>query len=660
MSRPTRNSSGRLCYKALNETGERQVMDGGQGDVYNFSAPMANTAIIENENYDEVVQDGDHSHNVDLSMRHEAGETEAISNDDKEVEFIMRKANRVTTFVEGWSASSGDMETGQEPVGGEHVVKETPLLTQPEEIEGDNTTVPSSLADELTQAQLQERQEELDDEENRLRRQADRLAAETAIEAKERQISLMKKQITDLMVARQRAQAQPSVLSPTMLGDDPQGQQLHKVLKLLQQEETERQKQKQEEARRKTELEVQRRKDAEEERNKKMEEEERKKNEKKKKDEEKKAEIERKKKANEDAEKAKRLAEAEQKRKQEEEREKIRKQQQEEQERLQKEQQNEQERVIRDKIENEIRKEMENKVRKELEEKTKSNVTDTGASAMSPEMKKVLDWIETQRERDEAEAKKQEQLKQMQEQINAMARKENRQLCHSTGVNVFANLETIQGTEEGQVSLAQKAQAAMIAANSAAQGPERDPESEGESCISKESINTVQNRVKRTKKSGLMAKTSHRIKVETEWAHHNLGKEFEANPLNFNQLKVGHFVMGEAGILIRCDSPQELRSRLTLLQKIGYWQTKYEWGSIRNLYAAIMRGIEMGRETWSFDTRDYEDILVVQNYRFVNRDESYSFSPKVRKSRDTFFCAMFQKGECNQDSPHLARIGVDC
>ena len=78
------------------------------------------------------------------------------------------------------------------------------------------------------------------------------------------------------------------------------------------------------------------------------------------------------------------------------------------------------------------------------------------------------------------------------------------------------------------------------------------------------------------------------MKVEVEWAHHWLGKEFEANPVMFNQMKLGHYMSGEAAILLQCDHPLEFRARLGLMQKLGYWAAKHEWPTVRNIYAAIL------------------------------------------------------------------------
>ena len=108
--------------------------------------------------------------------------------------------------------------------------------------------------------------------------------------------------------------------------------------------------------------------------------------------------------------------------------------------------------------------------------------------------------------------------------------------------------------------------------------------------------------------------------------------------------------MGEADIILNCSKPEEIRSRLRLMHRIGYWQTKYEWGLVRNIYAAIMRGIETGREDWSFDLKGYEDMLTINTLQQSAKDE------RPKRPRDIFYCGPYQCGDCQQDSPHLAKI----
>ena len=64
--------------------------------------------------------------------------------------------------------------------------------------------------------------------------------------------------------------------------------------------------------------------------------------------------------------------------------------------------------------------------------------------------------------------------------------------------------------------------------------------------------------------SGLTALPAQKVKFEVEWAHHWLGKEFEANPVTFNQMKLGQYVSGEAQILLQCDHPTEMRATVKI------------------------------------------------------------------------------------------------
>ena len=126
-----------------------------------------------------------------------------------------------------------------------------------------------------------------------------------------------------------------------------------------------------------------------------------------------------------------------------------------------------------------------------------------------------------------------------------------------------------------------------------------------------------------------------------EWAHHWLGKEYDANPVAFNHIKLGHYMMGESDIILNCSKPEEIRARLCLMRKMGYWVTKYEWSSVRNVYAAILRAIETGRESWEIDFKEYEDILVTQPRNTARVGHSTS-GERGQCPRDVYFCGPYQ------------------
>ena len=263
----------------------------------------------------------------------------------------------------------------------------------------------------------------------------------------------------------------------------------------------------------------------------------------------------------------------------------------------------------------------------------------------------ILDWIKRQEEEKKEEQKRKDKIQELQQQIEEMAKGENRKVCQTTGVNLFANLDAIQGEGTG-VNLAAKAQAVMIAVTNAKRRQEDDDASEGESVQSHVSLCSVNKKQKIT--SGLATKFTQRTVFEVQWAHHWMGKEFEVNPVPFNQIKSNHYMLGEANIMLNCTKPEEMQARLRLMSKLGYWQSKYDWHSVRNVYAAILRGIETGREGWDFSMHDYEDMLVpLSTATMQNKGE------KGRKVRDTFFCAAYQRGDCMLESPHMGKVGND-
>ena len=130
-----------------------------------------------------------------------------------------------------------------------------------------------------------------------------------------------------------------------------------------------------------------------------------------------------------------------------------------------------------------------------------------------------------------------EQVKQLQKQIEHHDNKQdNQQPCQATGVNLFANLETVHGNTVG-AELAAKAQVAMAAAHGVKRQREDDAESEGKSVHSHASHNSCKVKHKKLQ-SGISVKSGQKVRYEVEWAHHWLGKEYDANPVSFNQMRV--------------------------------------------------------------------------------------------------------------------------
>ena len=452
---------------------------------------------------------------------------------------------------------------------------------------------PESLLEEITEAEMHERIEAAEKEKEELEQKAKLISKHIEIEAKQRQLNYMRAQVQKLMDARKNASQSDVVFNPSIVEENETAQQMARVLELLQKEDELRQKAKQEE------------------------------------------------------EEKQKLLEAERKRKLEQE-----KEEQEQRERMKRE---EQEHLAREREKEEKEKEErekleeENRKKKEQEEKQgQPGTSGTQGKADNEKLEKVYEWIQKMEEKQKEEESDKEKIRKLQAQIEEMAKSDNRRQCQMTGVSMFAGLDVLQGDGATGVDLTAKAHATMLASTTKRKRDEEE-ESDGESAHSKLSVNVG---AKPKLQSGILVKTSHKVKYEVEWAHHWLGKEFEANPMPFNQMKLSHYMTGEADILIHCEKPEEFRSRLKLMRRLGYWSTKYDWPSARNIYAAILRGIETGRETWSFYFREYEDMLIAPSKVPV-------MSREGRKGRETYFCGPYQKSDCNLDAPHMARIGPE-
>lgn len=210
--------------------------------------------------------------------------------------------------------------------------------------------------------------------------------------------------------------------------------------------------------------------------------------------------------------------------------------------------------------------------------------------------------------------------------------------CPITGVNKLKNLQLIEKT--GGVDLTKKTQDAIDLARRNLQ----EGDTMGE-CLTSKS---------KRLQSGLEAKTAQKIRCEVDWAQHNLGREFEANSVAANQMRYEHYVLGESNIIRMCTDAVEQERRLEVMGKISYWRLKYDWALARNIYIAILRDLELGHGTWgTLDITVYKEMLE------GNRIMGVAEGQPRKKSRDTWFCAAYQKGECKMEAPHMARVGLE-
>ena len=105
-------------------------------------------------------------------------------------------------------------------------------------------------------------------------------------------------------------------------------------------------------------------------------------------------------------------------------------------------------------------------------------------------------------------------------------------------------------------------------------------------------------------------KSSDKVKFPQVWPHSVLQFEFVSDNVSFLKLDLKNFVAGELVILTSKLSRAEYKGRMSLLKKIVYFSNIYEWKCLLHFYAAWLRRIEMGLNSWSDDPTQIETTML--------------------------------------------------
>ena len=194
-------------------------------------------------------------------------------------------------------------------------------------------------------------------------------------------------------------------------------------------------------------------------------------------------------------------------------------------------------------------------------------------------------------------------------------------------------------------------------------------------------------------KSGIEAKASDVVVKPQIWPHVALQIEFVNKNLTFHELDFRLLTAGEIEIILGSNiSDSERLGRLKLLRQVAYHAGSYEWASVRNLYAAIVRKIELGLLSWEGDFTNVEHLFLTksrpktligqgianrrarngnvygassssagQNSGVVNStwgQSSFANSDMDGKEsgEKTWFCQLFQKNQCRLSDPHVEKL----
>ena len=147
---------------------------------------------------------------------------------------------------------------------------------------------------------------------------------------------------------------------------------------------------------------------------------------------------------------------------------------------------------------------------------------------------------------------------------------------------------------------------------------------------------------KRSKKSGMSKRASDRVKYPQVWPHTVLQYEFVSEHVSFKRLDMKMFFAGELEILTSKISKSEFRGRLKFLKKIAYFTNIYDWSQLLNYYAAWLRRIEMGLNSWSDEPAQIENAMLASKVLRRKSDKGY-----LSQSEQTWWCPDFNNGKCS-------------
>ncbi|CAG2243504.1 unnamed protein product [Mytilus edulis] len=167
-----------------------------------------------------------------------------------------------------------------------------------------------------------------------------------------------------------------------------------------------------------------------------------------------------------------------------------------------------------------------------------------------------------------------------------------------------------------------------------------ESDSDSDSSSSTSSDDSVKKRkVKKSakkKKSGLVSKSTDKVKNPQFFPHNYLQFEYVNKDLKFKQLNFKQFVAGELEIISNfCKNKSEKEGRLRLLQKVSYFSSVYQWSAILDFYAAWLRQIEIGKKTWNDDPQVLESAVLTGNILPLEFRSSTTKSLKNQASKSS-------------------------
>lgn len=158
-------------------------------------------------------------------------------------------------------------------------------------------------------------------------------------------------------------------------------------------------------------------------------------------------------------------------------------------------------------------------------------------------------------------------------------------------------------------------------------------------------------------RSGIKDRPHDKVKMKMNWPQSELKYEFtNRKPVEFKQLSLNQFCAGELEIIRNCKiSKVERTGRLALLNKICYYASEFEWPVLLNFYAAWVKLIEKGENSWSDDTTLLEVRMLIgkKGKNFVKNQQG---QVNEKEKERTWYCPLFQRNRCTHKEDHKMEI----
>ena len=107
-----------------------------------------------------------------------------------------------------------------------------------------------------------------------------------------------------------------------------------------------------------------------------------------------------------------------------------------------------------------------------------------------------------------------------------------------------------------------------------------------------------------------------KVKSPQKWPHAYLQFEYVNKQVKFDELDYRMFIAGELEVISEADlSRTERNGKISLLKKIVYYSSTYDFKGLKAFYASWLREIELGKKTCSDDPVQIETAILAQTYK---------------------------------------------